>query len=274
LKVDLHSHSTASDGLNAPADNIRLAKEAGIVALGITDHDSISGIKEALLMGKELGVEAIPGIEMSTVENGQDVHVLGYFIDYTNPLFLKQLVELQSVRANRNKMMITKLNELGIDITMEEVQKRIRREGANVGRPHIGEVLIEKGAVKTMEEAFDRYLGKRGKAFVNPNRISPEEGIDIIKQAGGVPVLAHPGLYGDDEMVVRLIKYGLKGIEAFHPDHDENAEKKYKQMGEQYGILVTAGSDFHGSRNEEVFHAPIGTKTVDYEIIEKMKSMI
>ncbi|MFT9486418.1 MAG: PHP domain-containing protein [Tepidibacillus sp.] len=273
MRADLHSHSTASDGLNAPADNVKLAKEAGLAALGVTDHDSVSGIDEAIEMAEKIGIEVVPGIEMSTVEKGQDIHVLGYFIRYKDKEFLNTLDELQKARDKRNEMMIVKLNELGIQITLDEVKKKIRREGANVGRPHIAEVLIEKKVVDTMEEAFDLYLGKKGKAYVNPIRISPEEGIDIIKKAGGVPVLAHPGLYDDDEMVVRLIKYGLEGIEAFHPDHDEEAEKRYQEMGEAYGMIVTAGSDFHGSRNGEMFHAPIGTKMVPYQVVERLKNL-
>ena len=273
-RVDLHSHTTASDGLNSPADNMKLAKEAGLVALGITDHDSVNGIEEAMVAAERLGIEVIPGIEVSTVENGQDVHVLGYFIRYKDQNFLNQLDELQRARDRRNEMMLEKLGELGIEIQIEEVRKKLRREGANVGRPHIAEVMIDKGVVQTMEEAFREYLGKNGKAYVNPIRISPEEGIEIIKAAGGIPILAHPGLYGDDEMVERLIRYGVKGIEAFHPDHNDEEEQKYQQMAERYGILVTAGSDFHGSRKGVMFHAPIGTKTVSYEIVKTMKSML
>jgi len=273
-KVDLHSHSTASDGLNSPADNVKLAKEAGLVALGITDHDSVTGIDEAIQRANQIGIEAIPGIEISTVENGQDVHVLGYFVRYKDQKFLKQLEELQQTRNLRNEMMIEKLNQLGIDINMGEVRAKIRRKGANIGRPHIAEVLIDKGIVPTMEEAFKIYLGKTGKAYVNPIRIAPEVGIDIIIEAGGVPILAHPGLYHDNEMVLRLIQYGIKGIEAYHPDHSEEEEQKYQEMANQYGILATAGSDFHGSRKGVMFHAPIGNKTVSYEIVEKMKSIL
>ncbi|MFV9510073.1 PHP domain-containing protein [Tepidibacillus sp. LV47] len=274
LRADLHTHSTVSDGLNPPSENIKLAKEAGLIALGITDHDSVAGIDEAIQMANIMGIEAIPGIEISTVEQGQDVHVLGYFIQYKDQRFLKQLKELEKFRDRRNAMMIEKLNELGIDIKMEEVLAKIRREDANVGRPHIAEVLIDKGIVQTMEEAFDLYLGKNGQAYVNPIRISPEEGVDIIKEAGGVPILAHPGIYDNDEMVVRLIRYGIKGIEVYHPDHSEEDEKKYQQMADQYGILATAGSDFHGSRGGIMFHAPIGTKTVSYDIVEKMKATL
>lgn len=272
LRADLHTHSTASDGLSEPAEIVRQAKQVGLSAVSLTDHDAVLGIDEAVNAGEKLDIEVIPGIEISTLENGQDVHVLGYFINHKNKEFLHALEELQKVRDRRNEMMISKLNDLGIDITLDEVMTKLRRDDANIGRPHIGEVLLDKGIVKSMEDAFDKYLGKNGKAYINPVRISPEEGIDLIKKAGGVPVLAHPGVYDDDVMVARLIKYGLVGIEAYHPDHDSYGERKYRDMAERYGVLATGGSDFHGSRGGTMFHAPIGKKTVLYEVVDKLKA--
>lgn len=274
LRADLHTHSTASDGLSEPAEIVRQAKQVGLSAVSLTDHDAVLGIDEAVNAGEKLDIEVIPGIEISTLENGQDVHILGYFINHKNKEFLHALEELQKVRDRRNEMMISKLNDLGIEITLDEVTIKLRRDGANIGRPHIGEVLLDKGVVKSMEEAFDKYLGKNGKAYINPVRISPEEGIDLIRKAGGVPVLAHPGVYDDDVMVARLIKYGLVGIEAFHPDHDSHRERKYRGMAERYGVLATGGSDFHGSRSGVMFHAPIGKKTVLYEVVEKLKQHV
>jgi len=274
LKADLHTHTTASDGLNTPAENVRLAKEAGLTAIGITDHDTVSGIDEALEAAEHYGIEVVPGVEISTKEKGQDVHILGYFVQHHDRQFVQRLDELQQVRSKRNQLMLAKLNELGIDITMDEVKAKLRRDDANVGRPHIGEVLIDKGIVKTIEEAFDTYLGKHGKAYINPRRITPEEGIDLIKAAGGIPVMAHPGLYDDDEMVIRLIDYGLVGLEVYHPDHSDEKERKYQQLVNDYGMLATAGSDFHGSRNGKLFHAPIGGKTVSYDVVERLKEMV
>lgn len=271
MRADLHTHSTASDGLNDPAEIIRLAKKAGLAAVSLTDHDAILGIDEALGAGRNLNIEVIPGIEISTIEKGQDVHILGYFINHRDKVFVQEIDNLQKVRDQRNEMLIQRLNELGIKITLNEVLNKLRRDDANIGRPHIGEVLIDKGVINTMEEAFDKYLGKHGSAYVNPVRISPNEGIELIKKAGGVPILAHPVVYDDDDMVISLIKSGLVGIEVFHPDHDKKREKKYKDMAEYYGILATGGSDFHGSRGGAMFHAPIGTKTVSYEIVEALK---
>jgi predicted metal-dependent phosphoesterase TrpH len=276
LKADLHSHTTASDGVCSPSENVRRAKAAGLQALGITDHDSVAGLKEAINEGNQIGVEVVPGIEISTSHQGQDIHVLGYFIDDGNESFLERLEQLRNVRDKRNEMMVNKLQELGIDITIEEVyaRKQGRKEGENIGRPHIAEVLMEKGIVSSVEEAFHEYLGKEGRAYLNPPRISPEEGIQLIRAAGGVPVLAHPGLYDDDEMVIRLIEdHGLKAIEVYHPDHNEEEEKRYRRIAERYQLIMTAGSDFHGERNGTTFHAPIGTKTVSYDVVSNLKQL-
>jgi predicted metal-dependent phosphoesterase TrpH len=165
------------------------------------------------------------------------------------------------------------LNELGIAITWEEVQakKRGASPEKNIGRPHIAELLVEKGVVRSMDEAFERYLGKDGAAYVTTNRISPFEAIDLIKEAGGVPVLAHPGLYEDDALVEEIIAHGLVGLEVYHPDHGEERTERYREMAERHGLIVTAGSDFHGERHGSMFHAPIGTKTVAYDQVERLK---
>ncbi len=272
MKADLHSHSTASDGVHTPTETVKMAKEAGLRAFAITDHDTVGGVEEGLRTGREIGIEVIPGIEMSSLANGQDIHVLGYYVNHTDPTFLQKLKELRETRGSRNRMMVEKLRELGIDITIEEV--KARKEGMdnqNVGRPHIAEVLIAKGVVQSMNEAFDKYLGKDGQAYCNPERIPPEKAIDLIIEAGGVPVLAHPGLYEDDALVERIIQQGLIGIEVYHPDHDELAELRYLKLAEKYQLLVTAGSDFHGSRNGSMYHAPIGTSTIDPSVIDKLK---
>jgi predicted metal-dependent phosphoesterase TrpH len=274
MKVDLHSHTTASDGVQPPAENVRLAKQKGLQAIGITDHDTVAGIPEAIAEGKMIGIEVVPGIEISSAHEGVDIHVLGYYINYENKDFLDRLEKLRDVRDLRNQMMVERLQKLGIEITLEEVNARkpARKKGENIGRPHIAEVLMEKGIVDTMEEAFRQYLGREGKAYVNPPRIRPGEAIQIIRQAGGVPVLAHPGLYNLDEAVIDLIEnHGLPGIEVYHPDHSEEDEERYRQIAERYQLIITAGSDFHGERNGDVFHAPIGTKTVDYDVVNRLK---
>lgn len=273
MKADLHSHTTASDGVQKPSVNVKLAKEAGLKAVGITDHDTVAGIEEAFRAGREIGIEVVPGIEISTSSGGQDIHMLGYYINHRDESFLEKLRELRDVRERRNEMMLDKLAELGISITMEELKARKKGEmkERNIGRPHIAEILIERGIVGSLEEAFELFLGREGKAYVNPERISPEEAVGMIIAAGGAPVLAHPGLYRQDELIPQLVRAGLKGIEVYHPDHSEEDEARYLATAERFGLIVTAGSDFHGERNGRVFHGKLGSKTVPYETVEQLR---
>ncbi|MBA4493289.1 PHP domain-containing protein [Paenactinomyces guangxiensis] len=272
-RVDLHSHTTASDGLLRPDQVIQLAREVGLKAVAITDHDTVSGIEEAQEEGRKLGIKVVPGVEISTLWDGKEIHMLGYYIYPHDPELLKKLEDLRDVRKIRNQMMISKLNQLGIEITLEEVAEKSKRKapGLNVGRPHIAEVLIDKGVVGSMDEAFDRYLGRDGLAYVTPKRITPFEAIDIIHGGGGVAVIAHPGLYEQDEVIPQLVECGLDGIEVNHPDHTEEAKRRYRGIAEKYHLIATAGSDFHGERNGSMYHAQLGTCTADYSRVKELK---
>ncbi|NRS47527.1 PHP domain-containing protein [Brevibacillus sp. HB2.2] len=273
LMADLHTHTKASDGTCEPAENVRLAKEAGLAALAITDHDTVAGIPEAMEAARALGVEIIPGVEVSSVGKGQDIHVLGYFVPYEDPAFEERLFRLRETRHERNQLLIARLQELGIDISLEKVYRRKQGTDKNIGRPHIAEELMELGVVSTIAEAFDKYLGKEGAAYVNPPRIPPQEAITLIKEAGGVAVLAHPGLYDDDELVQELIVFGLDGIEVNHPDNDEVQKMRYSKWAAQYGLVVTGGSDFHGWRGEEPFHAMLGSHTAGMDAVEQLRAI-
>ncbi|MFC8688750.1 PHP domain-containing protein [Brevibacillus porteri] len=273
LIADLHTHTKASDGTCEPAENVRLAKEAGLAALAITDHDTVAGIPEAIEAARALDVEIIPGVEVSSVGKGQDIHVLGYFVPYEDPAFEERLFRLRETRHERNQLLIARLQELGIDISLEKVYRRKQGTDKNIGRPHIAEELIELGVVSTIAEAFDKYLGKGGAAYVNPPRITPQEAITLIKEAGGVAVLAHPGLYDDDELVQELIVFGLDGIEVNHPDNDEVQKMRYSKWAAQYGLVVTGGSDFHGWRGEEPFHAMLGSHTAAMDAVEQLRAI-
>ncbi len=273
-RADLHTHTRASDGTCAPAENVRIAKEAGLAAVAITDHDIVAGIDEAVEAGKEHGIEVIPGVEISSAANGQDIHVLGYFIPYQSEAFREKLLDLRETRHLRNQMLIAKLNELGIPITLESVYRRKKGEtDKNIGRPHIAEELMEMGIVQSITEAFDKYLGKGAAAYVNPPRISPQEAIDFIKESGGVAVLAHPGLYDDDELIKELIAHGLDGLEIWHPDNDDDARARYSKLAEENGLVMTGGSDFHGWRGEEPFHAMLGSSTAPMNAVEHMRQL-
>jgi predicted metal-dependent phosphoesterase TrpH len=271
-QIDLHTHTTASDGTFSPAENILRAVEKGLKAIAITDHDTINGIEEGLAeAAKHEDIECIPGIEISTLYNGQDIHVLGYFINYKDEEFLSSLQKLQSVRDQRNRLIIKNLNDLGIHI--EETELEVKRHGdGNVGRGHIAEILMEKGIIKSIPEAFEKYLGKGKAAFAMIERISPIEAIKLIQKANGIPVLAHPGIYEADELIPILCENGLAGIEYFHPDHTADQVNHYERLAEKYSLIKTAGSDFHGFRNGEVFHGDIGCCTVPYSTLTKLKS--
>ncbi|WP_127531514.1 PHP domain-containing protein [Paenibacillus kobensis] len=279
-RADLHTHTLASDGTNSPSAVVRLAKEAGLAAVAITDHDTIDGWDEALAEGERLGIEVVPGVELSTVMNGRDVHILGYWCNAADQQWQQRLQSQQGFRGKRNVMMIEKLQQLGIDVTLDEVITIARKSGKQadsaeqIGRPHLAEALVVRGVVSNTREAFDRYLGENGLAYCNPPRPLPFDAVDWIRAAGGVSVIAHPGLYGDDDMVEEIVRHGAQGIEAFHSDHDADQELKYAAMAEKHGLLVTGGSDFHGEKRGVVFHGPLGHRSVDVTVLERMKLLI
>ncbi|QRG66016.1 PHP domain-containing protein [Brevibacillus choshinensis] len=273
-RADLHTHTKASDGTCEPAENVRLAKEAGLAAVAITDHDTVAGVPAALAAAASLGIEVIPGVEVSSVGRGQDIHVLGYFVPYEDTAFQERLVSLRETRHERNKLLIGRLQELGIPITLENVYRR--KQGTtdkNIGRPHIAEELMELGVVGSINEAFEKYLGREGAAYVNPPRITPQEAITLIKEAGGAAVLAHPGLYDADDLVQELISFGLDGIEVNHPDNDAEQRARYTAWAQEHGLIMTGGSDFHGWRGEEPFHAMLGTHTAPMEAVEQLREV-
>jgi len=279
-RADLHTHTLASDGTNAPSAVVRQAKEAGLAAVAITDHDTIDGWEEAMAEGERLGIEVVPGVELSTIMNGRDVHILGYWCDASDGVWQQRLRAQQGFRGARNRMMIERLQQLGIDVTLDEIVALARKSGKQVdgaeqiGRPHLAEALVARGAVSDIREAFDRYLGEDGLAYCNPPRPLPFEAVDWIREAGGVSVIAHPGLYGDDEMVEAIVRHGAQGIEAYHSDHDAEQELKYAAMAERHGLLTTGGSDYHGEKRGVVFHGPVGHRTVDVSVLERMKRLV
>jgi predicted metal-dependent phosphoesterase TrpH len=275
-RVDLHSHTTASDGMQQPKDNVRLAKEAGLAAIAITDHDTIDGIAEAIEAGEQLGITVVPGVEISTVADGIDIHILGYYTDWQNPQWRKKLMSLLDTRERRNEMIINNLQRMGIAITLEEVVEEARKQGKDggtIGRPHIASLLIAKSVVASMQDAFDQYLGSDGAAYANPPRLHPFEAIEWIREAGGTSVIAHPGLYGNDALVTAIIQHGVEGIEVYHSDHTPEDEARYEQLAHEHGLIITGGSDFHGARHGAVFHGPIGNRTVDISVLQQLNPL-
>ncbi|MHA7963657.1 PHP domain-containing protein [Paenibacillus sp. CAU 1782] len=277
--ADLHTHTTASDGLHSPSEVVAMAAKAGLAAIAITDHDTIAGVSEAQEAGKKLGIQIVPGVELSTNAEGQDVHVLGYFTDNGNDQWLSRLKRLRGGRSQRNEEILKKLRHLGLEVQMEDVHAAaMRRAGVGldalstltIGRPHIAQALIDKGFAADMEEAFRQYLAEGAAAYVSQSRVHPMEAIGWIKEAGGVAVIAHPGLYGADDLVEELCRSSADGLEVFHSDHGPQEEERYSAMAKRCGVLMTGGSDFHGLRGDQSYHGALGSTNVPLSRVDEL----
>jgi 3',5'-nucleoside bisphosphate phosphatase len=245
--IDLHSHTNESDGSCSPAELVNEAVRAGVTTLGITDHDTFGGYDQAVVFATGAGLKLVCGIELSTKLHGHSVHLLGYFLD-TSALaaFREWVLDLQAARKDRNIRLAERLRELGFDITIEEAEARGR---GMTGRPHFAEIMVEKGYVGGIREAFDRYLDESAEGYVYRREPQFAEGVERIRQAGGIASLAHPiRVRGDiPTLMPDLRNAGLSAIEAYHSDHDEAHTNLYLGLAKQYGMLVTGGSDFHGA---------------------------
>ncbi len=249
-QVDLHVHSTKSDGTYTPTELVNYAIEKGLTAFALTDHDTIDGIGEALEATKDKPITVIPGIEYSTEYLNRDVHIVGLFIDYKAPVFLEYLARFQKSRTDRNYKLCANLRNANIDITYEALLEMF--PDAIITRAHYAKYLLTKGYVKSMKEAFDRYLGDHTPYFVHRKKITPEEVIQVTLQAGGVPILAHPTLYGLGKeqlniLVSTLTEQGLKGIECIYSTYTPSDERQMKALAAKYNLLPSGGSDFHGA---------------------------
>ena len=255
--VDLHCHSTASDGTFTPSDVVDLAVRSGLSALALTDHDTIGGVAEAAAAARTAGIDFLPGIEISCdVPKPATMHLLGYGVDPASPVLLELTRRLIEGRNDRNPRIIRKLNELGVAITMQELEAEAN--GGVIGRPHIAAILLRKGYVTSIKQAFDKYLAPGGAAYFDKERVSPEQAIILVKQSGGLPVLAHPSQLRTENdaqlerMVKDLVDLGLVGLEVIHSDHDAAQVEKYSKLADRYGLLKTGGSDFHGTNKKDI----------------------
>lgn len=264
--VDLHLHSTYSDGILSPAELVVRAKNAGLRAISITDHDNVDGIKEGLEYGNRLGIEVISGVELSTVEHGFETHILGYFVDWSNRKLRRHLELLRRHRLTRAKEIVEKLRKLGCPLALHDVIRKSRT--GSIGRPHIAEVLVDYGYVTSLNEAFWRYLGDSKPAFVPKYRIGSLDAIMLIKRAGGLSFLAHPGAEIYEELIVQFIKGGLNGIEVVHPKHSAQEIAFYRNLVNKYTILECGGSDYHSDSGEQ---AKIGEYVLPYRVVTRMK---
>ncbi len=254
-RLDLHLHTTHSDGSLPPAEVVRLAHKAHVRALAITDHDILAGLPEAMATGRELEIDVIPGVEISSRYLDSELHILGYFFDWHDRTFTERLASLRASRHARNPQIIQKLNDLGLAITYDEVLHNARTE--SVGRPHIARVLVQKGYVSSSKEAFERYLAGGKLAFVPRDLPTPETAIQWIREAKGVPVLAHPmwapvSGTGLVDLLKSLKDAGLVGIEAHYSTHKPKDTGEYLALAAQVGLLPTGGSDFHGITKPDI----------------------
>ncbi len=277
-QIDLHMHTTHSDGSFLPRDLIRHAKEKKLRCISVTDHDTMSSYDECADEAKKLGIELIPGIEISAQFEPGTLHILGYFLDPHQTELQSTLKEIQKARFERNPQIIQKLNELGIPMTLEEV--RAESGGKQVGRPHFANVLLKKGAVKSLQEAFDKYLGKGKPAYIDKRRLSSRESIQRIGKAGGIAVIAHPKQMKLEEPALekefeRLAEEGLGGIEAFNSCQNRKEAEVYKRIAKRFNLFVTGGSDFHGANKPDVQLGTLGGGAeLDYQLIDEMKSSL
>ena len=272
--IDLHTHTTHSDGSDAPDELVGNAARAGAVALAITDHDTVSGLAEGKRAARQLGVEFVDGIEISAEYSPGTMHLLGYCIDGT--VIEPDLVELKHARDQRNPQIATRLQELGLDIPYEEVQALAG--GEMVGRPHFARLMMLKGYVGSIQDAFNRFLAKGAPAYVEKLRLSPENAIDLIHRAGGVAVLAHPyqlklpSLEAVDDLVAELAALGLDGIEAVYSRHSQQERSAYSQIARRHELLVTGGSDYHGTYKPDLsLVTGKGDLEVPYRLLEEIK---
>lgn len=242
--VDLHLHTICSDGLDSPETLIETALASGYRTISITDHDTVEGVIRGTEAAKDTVLELIPGIELSAIDDLTDIHILGYFVGYRDREFIRRIAFFKEKRRERADEIVHALNRLGLDIQIETVLRIAH--GAPVGRPHIAEALLSEELVTTYDEAFVRYLGTHGPAYVPKYHVTPREAIELILNSGGVPVLAHPGILNRDELVLELVEYGLMGIEVIHPLHTIEKQISYEKLAKKYGLLVTGGSDWHG----------------------------
>ncbi|MDP9132206.1 MAG: PHP domain-containing protein [Nitrospirota bacterium] len=254
-RIDLHLHTTHSDGSFSTREVMAFAKQADVTALAITDHDIVAGIPEAIAIGTELGIEVIPGVEISSRQGESELHILGYFLNWTDSVLAQRLVSLRESRHTRNPKIVQRLNELGIPITYEEVRALAGTE--SVGRPHIARLLMEKQFVTSAKDAFDRYLANGRPAFVDRELPEPAEAVRWIREAGGVPVLAHPtwvrtSAEGLGTLLRQLKEAGLGGIEVHYSTHTPSQTAEYLNLAKQCDLLVTGGSDFHGVTKPDI----------------------
>lgn len=276
--VDLHVHSNKSDGSYTPQELVDYALKKGLTAFALTDHDTTAGIDEAISHAKGKPLEVIPGVELSTEYEGRDIHIVGLYVNQNAPGFVDYLKEFQAGRDLRNEKMCKKLREYGIDITLEELKQEF--PGAVITRGLYAKYMLKKGYIKSMPEAFDRFIGDHSPCYVPREKITPEQAIDFIKSAGGLSILAHPPLYRMSRsklelLVERLTSVGLDGIEAKYTTYSTSEEREMKEIAAKFGLVISGGSDFHGTTKPKTdLGSGYGSLYIDESVLTHLKSLL
>jgi len=271
--ADLHVHTNISDGTFAPEKVVEYAVLQGLDAIAITDHDTCAGIAPATRAADGTGLEIIPGVELTAELDEDEIHVLGYFIDWQDEAFIKKLEELCRVREERAREILRKLSEQGIDLKYDDLIDIAGHGPGSVGRLHIANLLYQKGKVACIRDAFTKYIGNDSPCYVKKFKLSPKEAVDMIKSVGGVAVLAHPKTINTEarplkDIVKALAAEGMQGIEVYHSDNNAKDAREFKEIADELGLLITGGSDCHGLGKKEVL---LGKVKVPYELVEKLR---
>jgi hypothetical protein len=269
MLYDLHVHTTASDGVVTPEQVVAMAVEIGLAGLAITDHDTVDGLEPALQFMQEQGIniDFIPGIELNTDFGDDELHILGYFINYHDKQLLNSLMEIRAQRYQRAEKMIGKLQSIGLSINLQQVQKLA--QGDFIGRPHIARALQQAGYVLSEEEAFHKYIERGKPGYVPRYKFLPSEAIELIKKAGGISVLAHPGLIKDSRKISQIISMGIEGLEIYYPEHSNVQIQEFITLAKQHDLLITGGSDFHGGERSESRNR-LGSGGIDKDMMEQI----
>jgi predicted metal-dependent phosphoesterase TrpH len=268
MRIDLHTHTTASDGMLSADALVAEARALGVGLLAVADHDTTAALDAAMAAGRRVGVEVWPAVELSCDVEAGEVHVLGYFIDHRLGWFQELLARLRDGRQHRAARMVDRLAALGAPIALERVQALA--DGGAIGRPHVARALVEAGHVRTVAEAFERFIGRGGPAYVERLKVTPVQAVQVVRAAGGLAVLAHPGWGQHDALIPGLLAAGLDGIEVYYPDHTPDQVERYRALARRYGLLMTGGTDFHGGGLAT--GVAVGSQYVPEEIVPPLRA--
>lgn len=271
-KIDLHMHTTASDGASTPAELVDKCLELGLEVISVTDHDNVTAVKTVKEIGEKNGLEVVSGIEISTYRGEAEYHLLGYFVDIENDSLLGLTEAILDSRVERTHKMIEKLTKMGYPLDFKDVKKFAT--GVSLGRPHVAKAMVDKGYIEKIGDAFTKeFIAGGGKAYVEKKNILPAEAIEVILRAGGIPVIAHPyyinhGESLDKEEISRLKNLGLMGIEVYQSKHNQKVTKYYKEIAEELDLLVTGGSDYHGENSPGILPGDAGMTQKEYDLFK------